>query len=527
MKKQLKIISLIFFLSLFVRLFFVFKTSYFSDDSAYFVLRQVEHILNTGFPLFSDSLSYGGRLYLFLPLFHYIIAFASLSIGPWLAAKILPNIFASSIVFVVYFLSLKLSRSEKAAVLSSFAAGFIPAYVEITLNTLSALSAAIPAGFFLLYLFLEAESKNNSKANKANQKKRAKKGSSKAAYQGLYASGTLFIAFFCVLLLLHASVIYFVLSFIIYMLMCYIENIKASRSQLELTIFSAFLTIFFYIVFFKRALLANGINVIWQNIPSEVIANYFNSISFIDTIYFIGIVPVIASLYVAYKKLFRTKSKAFYLLFSFSLIIVFLLLFRLVPFKPGLAYLGIVSSILLSEAIVIFLGFIEKTKLHKFLNIIVGAIVLIFVLSSVVPSIHIIKEQLSAVPDRELFIVLDVLRRDSSQGSVVVAPLSLGHKIAYFSKRANVIDSNFLMRNDIEKRLDDLSTIYRSAVDYKAIELMERYNASYLLFSDEAKKEFNISRISYISDSCFPVVFSKGRVVLYKRECSLAQDRSD
>ena len=64
-------ILLLIFLFLFVlafRLFFAFKYSHFNTDSAYFHLRQIDHVVENYSLLSYDSLSYGGRDIFYPPL---------------------------------------------------------------------------------------------------------------------------------------------------------------------------------------------------------------------------------------------------------------------------------------------------------------------------------------------------------------------------------------------------------------------------------------------------------------------------
>ena len=68
------LLAFLFLSVLAIRLSIAFQTPYFSDDGSYLALRQIDEITSTGTPLYHDPLSYGGRLFIFPPLFHYILA---------------------------------------------------------------------------------------------------------------------------------------------------------------------------------------------------------------------------------------------------------------------------------------------------------------------------------------------------------------------------------------------------------------------------------------------------------------------
>jgi len=57
-----------------IRLYLALQTPNFADDASYFDYKQVESILNTGLPIYEDSLSYSGTLHHFSPVFYYLLA---------------------------------------------------------------------------------------------------------------------------------------------------------------------------------------------------------------------------------------------------------------------------------------------------------------------------------------------------------------------------------------------------------------------------------------------------------------------
>src|SRR3989338_8275102 len=95
----------LFLLVLFVRLIIAFQTPNFTGDDAYFSLRQIEHIRQTGTPLLTDDLSYGGRTFIVLPFGYYVFSLFSIFLPLAFVAKLLPNVLASSIIFIIYAIS--------------------------------------------------------------------------------------------------------------------------------------------------------------------------------------------------------------------------------------------------------------------------------------------------------------------------------------------------------------------------------------------------------------------------------------
>jgi len=249
--KEKFVLFLIFLIVLGSRLYFVFQTPYFNDEG-YLNYRLVEHISETGKPLFFDQLSYNGRDLLYSPVFHYSLAFFNLFLPFEFVLKVLPNIFISLLVFVVYGLVNLLVREKNLALFVSLLSGFVPiAFVE-TLNNVSIYSIVLPLVFYLLYLFITL-----------NEKKNIMK-----------------FAFFSFLLtIIHPSAFLFLITLLFFVVLMVSENISISKLKKEILIFSIFLVLFVEFLIYKNAFLIYGFNVVRNNVPVQVLANYFNSVS--------------------------------------------------------------------------------------------------------------------------------------------------------------------------------------------------------------------------------------------------------
>ena len=109
------ILVALFLIAVAVRVAFAMKTPYFTTTESYFHLRQAEHIQSTGLPLFNDDLSYNGRQYIFMPLYHYILASSSFLFPSSLSLKIITNMIACSLIFAVYLLSNLYTKKKRIA----------------------------------------------------------------------------------------------------------------------------------------------------------------------------------------------------------------------------------------------------------------------------------------------------------------------------------------------------------------------------------------------------------------------------
>ncbi|MCK4669688.1 MAG: hypothetical protein KAT43_00685 [Nanoarchaeota archaeon] len=481
------LLILVFLAVLAFRLYFAFQSNNFSPD-AYFDLRQINAITDTRLPIYHDTLSYGGRDFLFLPVFHYILAGFSFFIPISLAGKILPNIFAAALIFIVYLISKHITKNTGASLFTALISGFIPIYISSTLNTVSPHSLQIPLIFLALYTFM-----------RQNQKR--------------------FVIFFVILTfllpLIHLSSLILIFAFFIYTFLAYLERFQYKARTLELVLFFTFITLWISLLVYKDAFLVHGPSLIWQNIPASVLTQYFQQITFVHAISGIGIFPLIIGCYVLYKYMFQEKRKDVYLLTSLAISVALLLWLKLITLNLGLSILGIVLILLFGLFYKIFFDYINKTRAARLASVSFLVIVLIFLVTSIIPSII-----FAATTETANYAETDAiawLNEESGKQTSLLAPIRLGHIITYGNKIRNVADTNFLMAPIPEQRLIDINTVYSTPIEIEAIEIMDNYDVTHLYVPEGVE-------IKYITDACFDLVYDE-KVKIYELECGTVTKR--
>ncbi len=496
-RHQILLIS-IFVLVLAIRLYFAFQTPNFTNN-AYFNLRQIEHIKETGLPLYEDNLSYGGRTYIFTPLFHYILAFFSLVLPLAFVAKLLPNIFAASLVFIIYLVSKEITKNTNAALFASFMAGFIPVFFSNTINSVSIFSLIIPLNFLVIYFFLK------TRENKKN-----------VVYM---------LALFFTLLLIHPASFILILGFLVYLLVVELENIGLEKWEVEVILFFTALIVWFNLVVYKNAFLVHGPNLIWRNIPPQIQSLYFSRTSIAEAIYQIGVVPFLCGVYLIYSYFYKYRKKNIHFIISFIIAAFVLLAFKLIEPILGLMFLGTFLVLLLSQFYMNFTFYIEKTRLSNLKKGIVIILIAVFVVTSIIPSISYASiEVKNSVTDSDIS-ALAWIRENTPKNSIVLAPLEEGHLITTISRRKNVLDDNFLLIRDAKQRYEDTRIIYTTQYETNAVSLLNQYNVDYIYFSNGAKKAYAIPRMSYVNEKkCFELVYDRD-VKIYKTLCRLEENK--
>ncbi|MBN1644728.1 hypothetical protein JW851_01640 [Candidatus Woesearchaeota archaeon] len=480
----------IFLLVLGARLYFAFSTPFFSSDDAYFNLRQIENIKSTGLPFFKDDLSYSGNSFIFSPVFHYIIAFFALFMPVSIAAKLLPNIFASSVIFLAYLIGFRISKNKGIGVLIGFISGFVPIFFA-DLNNISVYSLVFPLILLLLYLFMHIRNKS-------------------VFYY--YILILVFLSF------LHPFVLVFCMGLLLYQILLIIGNLQQDGAEIEISLFSVFFVLWAQFLLYKKLFLFHGINVIWQNIPAQLLSENFSSINALEAIYMVGVVPLIYGIYLVFRYLFKENRKDVYLLISFALLTGLLLWIRLIELKIGLMFFGLILVLLFSQYFKIFLNYVKQTRASNFLYFFIIFVIIAFVITSVFPSLVLANHTIGSYVTKDEVDALAWLREKTPEDSVIVASIKEGNLITAIANRKNVIDYSFFLRTDVEQRLKDVEKIFISSFEIEVVDLMNKYNADYIYFSPKIRSFLNINFLPYVSSGkCFEKIYGNNKVSIYHK----------
>jgi len=489
------LLALVFAFSLGVRLYFAFQSPTFTGGDAYFTIRQVEHIRQTGLPIFEDALSYGGRTYIFPPLFQYVLAFFNLFLPITIVGKLIPNIIASSIVFIVYLIAENITKNRTSAFFASVLAAFIPIYMSATTNTVSSYALVLPLMAYLVYCFLRIEEE-------------------RYVYRYL---GVLLI-----MILTHHSVVLWLLSLIVYLILIRLEGLPKNRKETEVIMFSIFFFVWLQVVIFKKLFLFHGPEVIWQNIPSSILANYFTSTSILTMITQIGTIPLLYGMYAISRYLFAIKDRKISLFIGFAFTVGLLLWFKLVQPSLGLMILGIVMTVLFSLFHQRTFDYIRKTRFERYRNIFFGVFLVTITSTSLVPALYHTKESVHSSVSSETMAALGWLQENTDDDTVILSSPPEGHLITSVAQRKDVVDTNYLLIAGIDQRYDDVKGIYTAHYETRAVKLLNKYGVNYLLFTPVTRREYGIEALRFIDNArCFKHVFGVNGTDIYRSLCKI------
>jgi hypothetical protein len=496
MRKSTLFLILIFIAVFVFRLVLALKSPAFSYDS-YFHLRQIGHIASAGIPLFHDTLSYGGRSLIFMPVFHYLLAFFNLFLPLDFVAKVLPNLFSASAVFAVYLITEKISKKTVPALFAAAVSGFVPIFIFQTINSVNPFSLAIPLIFFALYFLMMI-----------NQK----------AY--LY----LFLITSAVLVFVSPITILLIFGMLLYLLLIKIEGFNQKRTELEAILFTTFFVFWVYFIVFKKIFLVHGPAVIWQNIPKTIAPLYFANLGILEAVFGIGLLPFLLGIYMVYKHIFVIKDRNIYLLLGFVASIAILLWCRLISTELSLVLIGVTFTILFGQFLGLFREYIEKTRFFQFKLLITIVIIILVMITSIVPSYYFASAAIKESAPESTVKALEWLKENKHDSATVAASVKEGHLVSAIAEKKNIADFNFVLIRDVDERLADLETIFTSPYKTNAVELLNKYQVKYILLTEQAKIQYGIKDLIYAEDrKCFKEIYDEENTKIYQSICEVEE----
>ncbi len=466
----------LFLIVLTIRLIASHQSPGFSYDT-YDLFRQSEHVLDTGKPLFDDPSSLGGRERVFNPLYGYILAFFGLFMSLELVFWIIPNIFASLTVIVVFHIVFLITKSEKISLLFSGLSGFIPIFFIGTVNNASVLTLAVPLFLLSTYYFLltSRESKN--------------------VYKLIFS--LVFLS------LLDTISIALVFGLLVYLIFLKLKNFRESIRESEVILFFTMLVLWLNILVFKRAIETHQNPFIWRNLPGELTSSIYSQISFGEAIYAIGSVLIIFGLLSAYYNLFESKRKSVTLYLSLALVFTFALIFRIIEFYSGLIFLGVSLLILSSYSFQKLSELLSNFKLKYSPYVFSGLIVLVQI-ALFLPAFFASMSGVDSPTQRDISAMTFMQDFESAK---ILGQYFEGDFISYYSNQQNAIDNDFLLISNVDKFYGDAVGVFTDRFLTGALSKLTRLEVTHIFLSERYQLQTDRTSLLYEDDQCIVKIY--------------------
>ena len=444
----------------------------FSDDNSYYVMRQIEYIAKTGKPLHEDILSYGGRNFIIMPFYYYLMGGFYKLFPNVFVLKIINNLLASFVVVSMYLLSAKILKNRTIALFSGVVASGLPIYLNETINSLNPYSLTTPLAFFILWLFLEINEKMLN----------------------------YLIPFTIIFILSSFDSILLVIGLLSYIIYVYLENKKLEKLSVEYTSFFLLFFLWVNFIIYKEAFQVHGFSVL-----------FFQTELSLKLINYIGIPLLLGGLYTIF--MYSSKKKSVYMTLIISLFLsnVLLLWLKLVP-KSTIILIGMYLVILMGQLIRDLNTSLPKLKMSKHTNLIMLCVFSLIILIQVVPNLFLLKQGF----DDKYIKGFEWIKENTDLNSTIMSIPEEGHLISYISKRKNVIDSEYILV-DYEKRKQEILEMYTQKFKTNILSVLDNYDADYIILSDKLLKyDIRVQDTIFFTDPCFDLVYN-GEIKVFKK----------
>ena len=488
MRREHLILVALMLVVLATRLSFAFQVPSLSGDAAYFTLRQVNHITQYGMPITHDPLSYGGRIYFLQPLWYYVLAIPSLIFPPIMVLKVMPNLCMVLLIPLCFRLAKQFAKSPGAALAAAAIAAWVPATFQASLNDASSIALALPLLFFILERFMSGK------------------------WKGCVA-GIILLA------LTHSVVVVLACVLALYAILLRAERIKIGKAEREIMIFTLLFTVWIHVLLFKNELMQYGMRVLWGAIPTAVLTDYFTNVSMLQVIGAVGYLPLLYGIYATLNTVFgEQQRKQHYLLLSLLLITTVALWLKSIPLRLGLPLLGIALSISFGHFLEVLGTYLERLHARWARAAFVIAIAVMMLFTSIAPAVLAAHDEMRTALRHEDEEAMGWLGDHTPVDAVVLARVEDGNIIAALANRATIADTQFHFAPNSQTRYEDLRRIFTTPVSTDALQLLGKYNVSYVYLSPDARKQYG-GGLAFFNSNCFDLVHDE-EVSIYAVQCT-------
>jgi len=472
-----------------VRLAVTFQAEQPSYQS-YFAVIQAESIRETGLPRYDDPYSYEGRRYAFSPLYYYVIAAFTFFVPPPLAVKVLPSLFMAGLVPLIYLIGHHLTKNRGVSFLAALFAGFSQA-LFVSASDAAPLSLALPLAAALLLSLLDLE---------------------QHPVRALLLAAALTFVSPLIWLFLAAEIVYLVILAA--------ERLTISVKHLEAALFMFLLAAWYTLLTYKEPLRRYGLALLSESLPQSVRQATFAEFTLLAMIYAVGLVPLALASLSLYHTAFEERNRSIFLVAALGLVVLLAASLQLLPLPVALILLNLVFVILSAPGLHLLAVYLRKTRFEWLRRPLIVALLLLFLLTSLLPAIAAgLYPDIS--PKRNELLALSWLRDHTADSSVILAAPKTGFLINEEARRKYVADEEYLLIANPDAILADIDAAYTTPSTVRAVEITAKYGVTHIFMGSQEHTRYSQFGAIIKDPTCFPLVYRNPQVLVFGVNCTV------
>jgi len=256
----------------------------------------------------------------------------------------------------------------------------------------------------------------------------------------------------------------------------------------------------------------------------NIILNSFKLSSITEIISSIGIIPVILGVIGIYLVLQKKNSREIIFISSFIILLIVFTVLKLINQYFGLIMTSLGLIIISGFTINEFEKFISISKLKKILSFFYIFIILIFIITSVVPSFigGALKSQ--DVMTENDFEVLNWIKSNTPEDSIIFSLNDESYLISYFSNRKTIFN-NDAFNSDLIDKVKDSEKVYSLSMNTETLRILSYYNSNYIFISSKTLETMTKISFEKFSDHCYDKEFFSKDSRIYKIMCTIKNEQ--
>jgi hypothetical protein len=458
------------------------------EYGSYSVVRGVEHIQQTGLSLTQDPLSVTGHQRVGSPLFAYLLAGLT-AITPAMY-KVVPNLFMVLLLIPVYAITRRITQSTAWSFVAVVLAATGPFVFAAHLTEPSAAPFALFIFMTILSLLHDPD-----------------------RWLSWLVSLTILLTF------VHPLSFLLALALLTTLALLRLEGFGIDRRIGELLLFTLVLAAWFTVLVYKQALFADGIRIIWQNLPVTYASTAFGSVTFLSLIYGLGVIAFLFGILGSYHALFELRIRPAIIVLGALGATIVALLARVVELRLGLLLLTLLLAIMAVHGLRVSAQYASRMKATWLRYGFALFVLLLFLYTAIFPSLGNARVILEDSPSLEELAAYKAAADVIPSDAVVLTTLHEASAFQYAAGRTTLADNDFILVPNGDELSQDIDEVYTTRFTTGLLSKAAKLGFTHVLFSPDAQRIYGREAIAIEPNACVRIIPIAPGTLVYEITC--------
>jgi len=226
-----------------------------------------------------------------------------------------------------------------------------------------------------------------------------------------------------------------------------------------------------------------------------------------------------------YFALEEKKSRPYNFIISMILSIVLSMFIGIVTISFGVILLSLFIILISTLTLSKLFSYYSQSRIQKTYNFFIVICILLFVITSVVPSLTGSLASVKNFLTTDEKNALEWLGKNIKEDPIIII---IGknedvYAISFFTDTQGILASS-RFENNIDNSLTELRDLFEISLNTEAIRVLSMYDVDYIFISETLANSLTDNNLEKFEDSCFERVYRKNKVQIFKRLCTFKKE---